>query len=213
MNNQNQFQPINVIFANTFFCNGVQATNEQTINNPSQMPPVFIAQNIPYPLVPLAYNNDQSNIKNTPIYFSNSLLPNQQQIIYDPMNQQLNGIRPIQIINNNIDCNNLNKCNENNFSEERNELNINNNDLNNNINDDSKIHKIKSNNNKQKTALIKPIIIEGNNQSDDNNYNSFENNNTKKNIYNYNYNISKPIQFDTKNENNSFKQKRNLPII
>ena len=177
MNNQNQFQPINVIFTNTYFCNGVQVQNDQSITNPPQLPQnIFIAQNIPFPLVPLAYSNDQSNIKNPPLYYSNSFLPN-------PMNQQLNGIRPIQIINNNIDSNNLN-------SEERNELNINNNDSDSvrkekqiNEKDNDKINK------KQKTALIKPIIIEGNNECNDNNFNTFEsdnnNNNLKKNIYNY----------------------------
>ena len=166
MNNQNQFQPINVIFTNTYFCNGVQVQNDQSITNPPQLPQnIFIAQNIPFPLVPLAYNNDQSNIKNSGLYYSNSFLPNQQQFIYDPMNQQINGIKPIQIINKNID--NLNKYNENNFSEERNELNINDSNRKEkqmNENDNDKIDKIKNNNKKQKTALIKPIIIEGNNK-------------------------------------------------
>ena len=216
MNNQNQFQPINVIFTNTYFCNGVQVQNDQSITNPPQLPQnIFIAQNIPFPLVPLAYNNDHSNIKNSPLYYSNSFLPNQQQFIYDPMNQQINGIKPIQIINKNID--NLNKYNENNFSEERNELNIKNNDSNRkekqmNENDNDKIDKIKNNNKKQKTALIKPIIIEGNNKCNDNNFES-NNINLKKNINNYNYNISKPIQFDMKNENNLFKPRKNVPII
>lgn len=219
MNNPNQFQPINVIFANTFFCNGVQAPTDQTISNPPQLPSnVFIAQNIPFPLVPLAYNNDQSNIKNSAMLYSNSLLPGQQQFIYNPTNQQINGIRPIQIINNNCDSNNLDKYDENNFGEEKNELNINNNNNNNsNSNKKEKQKNTKNNNNsKQKTALIKPIIIEGNNECDDNtfnNFNNFDNNNSKKNIYNYNYNISKPIQFDMKNENNLFKQKKNLQMI
>jgi len=202
MNNQNQIQPINVIFANTYFCNGVQSPTEQTMTNPPQMPPgIFIAQNIPFPLVPLIYNNNQSNIKNTtPIYYSNSFLPNQQQFIYSPVNQQINEIKPIQIINNN------NK-NDNNFIEEKDEININNNES----NSKERQNNFKKIDNKQKTALIKPIIIEGNNQSDDN-YNNFDNN--KNNIYNYNYNnIGKPMQFDMKNENNLFKQKRNSPVI
>ena len=225
MNNQNQFQPINVIFANTYVCNGAQAPNDQAITNTRQLSPgIFISQNIPFPFMPLAYNNNQSNIKNSPIYYSNSLLPNQPQLIYNPTIQQLNEIRPIQLINNNIEDNIQNKYNENNFSEEKNELSINNNDSNRketqtninmfNVNDNDKAHKLKNNNNKQKTALIKPIIIERDNQPNDQNYINFENNNNvKKNIYNYNYNLSKPIQFDLKNENNLFKQKRNLPII
>ena len=219
MNNQNQFQPINVILANTFFYNGVQAPTDQTIANPPQLPPnIFIAQNIPYPLVSLAYNNDQSNIKNSPIFYSNSILPGQQQFIYNPTNQQLNGIKPVQIINN-FESNNLNKNDENNFDEEKNELNSNNNDTNSNKKEKQKIAKNNNNNNKQKTALIKPIIIEGNNECDDNNFNTcnncnnFDNNNIKKNICNFNYNINKPIQFDMKNENNLFKQKKNLPFI
>ena len=72
MNNQNQFQPINVILANTFFYNGVQAPTDQTIANPPQLPPnIFIAQNIPYPLVSLAYNNDHISYNHSYIIYKN----------------------------------------------------------------------------------------------------------------------------------------------
>ena len=77
---KSQEQPINLIYANTYFFNGIPFQNRQRDNNPTTPQSAFLPQNIPFPVVPLIYNNNnQSYITNSQIILPNSNIPNQNQ--------------------------------------------------------------------------------------------------------------------------------------
>ena len=171
----NQAQPINVILANSYYCNCTQINNGQTMNNIQLLPCPIIAPNMPYSVMPILYNNSNNNdnnkpyITNTPIIFGNAFIPNQQQYLQFPRNNEEALIQQINITNNN--ANNFNK---NNYD------NDNNND--DDINEREKINGNKKINNKE---LIRPILIEENQSDNDMKKNSNSQNNNYKcnNIY------------------------------
>ena len=186
----NQAQPINVILANSYYCNCTQINNGQTMNNIQLLPCPIIPPNMPYSVVPILYNNNNNNdnnkpyIANTPILFGNAFMPNQQQYLQFPGNYEEALIQQINITNNNANI--FNKNNNDNDND-------NNNDKDNDFNEREKINGNKKTNNKE---LNRPILIEEN-QSDNN---MKKNSNFQNNIYKYN-NIYPPYIINMNNDN------------
>ena len=223
----NQSQPINVVLPEPYFQNGPHIQNQNIINNVQLVPGTIIAQNVAFPVVPIMYNNNNNNnpiyIANPHIYFTNSFIPNQQQIIYYPnnkvnANQEINETNPVHdfnniekdILNNN---NNIQKLDQNNIIENK---ELNNNNIKDNKNINLKNQKIyynniynindkKKDNNNQKKILIKPVLIDDN-ANNIININNYYFNNRELNNYQPNYKNN----INTKNENIIFKPKRNL---
>ena len=180
----NQVQPINLILANSYFCNCTQINSGQPMNNIKLLPCPIIIQNMPYSVMPILNNNSNNNdnnkafISNTPIIFGNSFIPNQHQYIQYPSNNEDKIIQQMNMANNNINSSVFNKNNNN---DDINEIEI----------EKEKIANNKKTNNKE---LIKPILIEEN-QND---------NNSKKNLNFQNTckcNIYQPYIINVNNDN------------
>ena len=179
----NQSQPINVILANAYFCNNNQMQNGQIMNNSQLLPGTFISQNVPFQVVPIIYNNNNSNnqtiIQNPQIIFTNSFIQNPQQYINYPYNnrpannKEVNKNKAFQVIN---------KEGNNNI--------IDNKKLDDNIN----------------PKLIRPILDNNKNNIIINNTSNISNTNEIKNNNQQNY----KNYFDLNNQNNIFKYKKSL---
>ena len=227
----NQSQPINIILANSYFCNCNHPPNEQLMNNIRLLPGSFIPQNIPYAVIPIIYNNNntnntndnnnsQPNVANPPIFLANSFVPSQHPYIQYPTNnqsqsnQQINDDKNSPFFNNkgnninNITNNNdkniniINKDSDDNYEKEKKNQNLFNNNFNN-----------KRNNNQQKIELIKPILVDANpNKNEGFNINSSDIKNNFNFQNNFKNSIYQPCQVNLKNDNNCFKSKRNISI-
>ena len=180
----NQSQPINLILANTYFCNNNQMKNGQIMNNSQLLPGTFISQNIPLQVVPIIYSNNNSNnqtiIQNPQIIFTNSFIQNpQKNINYLENNKPDNN----KEISKNLAFQVINK--------EKTELNIGFSNINNKKFDDNINPK-----------LIKPILDYNKNKINFNNINASEIKiNNQQNYKNY---------LDLNNQNNTFKYKKCL---
>ncbi len=234
----NQSQPINIILANSYFCNCNHPPNEQLMNNIGLSPGSFIPQNIPYAVIPLIYNNNnnnnntnningnnnsQPNVANPPIFLANSFVPSQHPYIQYPTNnqaqpnQQMNEDKISQFFNNK--GNNINDMINNNDIK----INIINNNSDDNYEKEKKNQNQinnefnnKTNNIQHKIELIKPILVDVNPNKNEG-FNNFNiNNSDLKNNFNFQNNfknsIYQPCQVNLKNDNNCFKSKRNLSI-
>ena len=182
----NQPQPINFIFTNAYLCNNNQFNNGMTMNNEQIFPNSVVNSNLPLPIVPVIFNNNNNNqsfMPNPQIIFANTFIPNTQQYIQasfnneNELNPDIKDNKTYQVFSNmenNMSFNNNIKTNlkesENNIiDKEKKEINI---GVNNNINN--------INNEKFNPIFFKPILVYDN-KSNNININVIGQNNDKNN--------------------------------
>ena len=202
----NQSQPINVILANAYFCNNNQIQNGQIMNNPQVLPGTFISQNVPFQVLPILYNNNnrdnQAIIQNPQIFFTNSFIQNPQQYINysensrPTSNKEINKNKAFQVINKEKNELNIGLIDNKEIDDKLNQklikpiLNDNKNNININ-NNNSEIYK-KIFLKKAKPKSLKKILINvGDKNEEKFTYltTTYERNNKKNKVKNMNYSI------------------------